>query len=173
MGFFRRKRKNGRGRTTQIDLNAGVLRSGTRYAIAGITFRPEAVAGILNTCPASPPKGLEPEQQERHAEEDSQAVAWFTAILVREPGNEHDPNAVAVFAAETGEQVGYLPSRDAAEFQAVFDQVLTPEGHNAGACPGYVHPNGEGGYWGVLCLSTPTFIINESEAIAFESDDED
>jgi hypothetical protein len=37
--------------------------------------------------------------------------------LVREPENEHDPNAVAVFDAEGRVQAGYVPAEVAAELQ--------------------------------------------------------
>jgi len=37
--------------------------------------------------------------------------------LVREPDNEHDPNAVAVFDAEQRVQAGYVPAEVAPELQ--------------------------------------------------------
>jgi hypothetical protein len=161
MGIFRRKKRE----ATKADLSvrAGVLHSGTRYAIAGISFREAAVARLLREGAASPSADLPVERAERYADEDDEAVVWFSAVLIREPGNEHDPNAIAVFAAETGDQVGYLRAEDAEPFQAVFDLVLEPEGHDAGACPAYLHPNDQGGFWGVLCLSTPEYIIRDFE----------
>jgi hypothetical protein len=38
--------------------------------------------------------------------------------LVREPDNEHDPNAIAVWDAERRLQVGYVPAEVAPELQA-------------------------------------------------------
>lgn len=41
--------------------------------------------------------------------------------LRRDPGNEHDPNAIAVHAAGGGEQVGWVPREVAAELAAELD----------------------------------------------------
>ena len=59
-------------------------------AVAGVTFRPEA----LHDPSFDPGRAL---------------------ALVPEPTNEHDPNAVAIWNAERTLQVGYVPRDDAAE----------------------------------------------------------
>jgi hypothetical protein len=41
--------------------------------------------------------------------------------LRRDPGNEHDPNAIAVHAADNGQQVGWVPRELAAELAADLD----------------------------------------------------
>jgi HIRAN domain len=41
--------------------------------------------------------------------------------LRRDPGNEHDPNAIAVHAANGGEQVGWVPREIAAELAPDLD----------------------------------------------------
>jgi hypothetical protein len=45
----------------------------------------------------------------------------FEALLRAQPGNPHDPNAVAVFIREA--QVGYLPADKAAAFRAKLPEV--------------------------------------------------
>ena len=52
------------------------------FAVAGISFRPEALVGVG----VGSPLRLEPE-----------------------PSNPHDPDAVAVYAADRGVQIGYVP----------------------------------------------------------------
>jgi hypothetical protein len=42
--------------------------------------------------------------------------------LRRDPGNEHDPNAIAVHAAGGGEQVGWVPRELAAELAPMIDE---------------------------------------------------
>ena len=59
-------------------------------AVAGVSFRPEAVADA----------SFDPGQR---------------LALVPEPENEHDPNAVAVWNAERSLQAGYVPRELAAE----------------------------------------------------------
>jgi HIRAN domain len=41
--------------------------------------------------------------------------------LRRDPGNEHDPNAIAVHAVDRGEQVGWVPREIAAELAPDLD----------------------------------------------------
>jgi HIRAN domain len=45
-------------------------------------------------------------------------------VLVREPGNKFDPNAVMVWI--DGKHVGYIPSKDAAALAPFIDQTGTP-----------------------------------------------
>jgi hypothetical protein len=58
--------------------------------VAGVSFRPEAVAD----------PSFDPGQR---------------LALVPEPGNEHDPNAIAVWNAKQTLQAGYVPRDHAAE----------------------------------------------------------
>ena len=52
----------------------------------------------------------------------SDAVAPGGALeLRRDPGNEHDPNAIAVHPADGGEQVGWVPRELAAELAPELD----------------------------------------------------
>jgi hypothetical protein len=58
--------------------------------VAGVSFRPEAVA-------------------------DATFDPGVRLVLVREPQNEHDPNAIGVWNAERTLQAGYVPRETAAD----------------------------------------------------------
>jgi hypothetical protein len=58
------------------------------------------------------------------------------AVLVREPYNPHDPNALAVHGP-TG-QVGYLAREDAARYVDTFD-ALRKLGYEGGSCTGLLN----------------------------------
>jgi HIRAN domain-containing protein len=66
--------------------------------VAGVSFRPEAVANA----------SFDPGQR---------------LALVPEPENEHDPNAVAVWNAERSLQAGYVPREAAAELDGTEQAV--------------------------------------------------
>ena len=61
-------------------------------AVAGVSFRPEAVA-------------------------DASFDPGARLALVREPDNEHDPNAVGIWNEERTLQAGYVPREIAAELE--------------------------------------------------------
>ena len=64
-------------------------------------------------------------------EDDGERV--FQAILVAEPENEHDPNAIAVYS--TAGKVGYVPSDEAPAYRPVFEEIAR-QGCRAGVCTG-------------------------------------
>jgi hypothetical protein len=66
----------------------------------------------------------------------------ITAAVVPEPGNEHDPNAVAIFIG--GEKVGYLSRGDALDYQPAI-KALRAAGYEAGVCRGCIAGRGPGG----------------------------
>jgi len=45
-------------------------------------------------------------------------LPWFQAVLVREPDNPYDPNAIAVYSPAG--KIGYLSREDAEEYQDVL-----------------------------------------------------
>ncbi len=84
---------------------------------------------------------------------------WFRAVLVPEPDNLYDANAVAVYA-EGGEQVGYLSREDAIEYHAVFESVVK-RGFSGGACPAMLTGGGDKYYGVVLALSSPGHVMGD------------
>jgi hypothetical protein len=85
---------------------------------------------------------------------------WFRAALIREPTNEHDPNAVAVHGTGVG-LIGYLDRQTALDYAPVFDE-LAKHGVAVGACPAMLTGGERGMSWGVvLCLSSPEAVISD------------
>ena len=59
----------------------------------------------------------------------------FTALIVPEPDNPHDPNAIAVVAEGRG-PVGYFGRRDALRYKALAEELI---GRDAvGVCEAYL-----------------------------------
>jgi hypothetical protein len=88
-------------------------------------------------------------------------LKWFRAVLVREPENEYDENAIAVYADAVG-RVGYLNSDDAIDYQPVFEE-LDRHGCSIGGCPAFLigGVRGKPNYGVILCLSEPDEIIRD------------
>jgi hypothetical protein len=86
----------------------------------------------------------------------------FRAILVPEPDNPYDSNAIAVYS-EVG-QLGYLPRDVAPEFGSVFE-AIEREGCRAGVCTGVLTggTRGKPSYGVVLRLSGPQACLQEIE----------
>jgi hypothetical protein len=98
------------------------------------------------------------------AEVEREHGRWFRAVLVCEPGNEYDRNAIAVYADGVG-MVGYLSRDDATDYQSIF-AALRRHGCSAASCPAFLI-GGEVSkpFYGVmLCLSSPEKIVTELEA---------
>jgi len=85
-----------------------------------------------------------------HAEPDRR---WFRAILVREPTNPYDSNAIAVYA-EGGQQIGYLSREDALSYGRVFE-ALGKRSYDGAACPAMLTGGGEKYFGVVLAISSP------------------
>lgn len=94
-------------------------------------------------------------------------LRWLRAALLREPRNEHDTNAIAVYADSVG-RVGHLSRDDAVEYLPIFAE-LRRRGCSVAACPAFL-TGGEKGmqsYGVMLCLSTAELVIrhlNETPA---------
>lgn len=101
--------------------------------VAGAHYRAEAVQAIA---------------QRHGARGEAIGNVIFRVLLVPEPTNEHDPNAIRVLDATTGAHLGYVPvrSQDGApwteRYRPVFD-LLTAHGY-VGACQAKLVPPQEG-----------------------------
>ena len=84
--------------------------------VVGLEFRQDAVRALV---------GKRPRDRDETEREKSVKVR-----LVREPGNQHDPNAIAVHTDKHG-HVGYVPRREAADLGPAFDQLLLQAGKAA------------------------------------------
>jgi hypothetical protein len=107
LGLFTRKPR-------PIQVSVVELAGGAHCAVAGESFYSEAIAKTLEICWADD-------------EEDS----VFNAILVSEPNNEFDANAVGVWSS-CG-KLGHLPRDEAVRYRSLFDEIRR-RGFDAGTC---------------------------------------
>jgi hypothetical protein len=145
-----------------LNLACLTLHSGGLVSVVGESFYQDAITAALGYCQQSPPVPVVDFAGEVAEEE---RLPWFTAVLVREPDNEYDPNAIGVWSPQG--QIGHLSRENAEQYQPVL--VMVEEmGSQAGACSAFMR-QADNGMWGVvLALSTP------GECLAdLEEDDED
>jgi hypothetical protein len=142
MGLFGRLR--GRGHSKPIELTAIELAGGGYVSVVGESHYQEA---IVHTIALSQPDTREPD---RHA---------FQAVLVREPDNKYDPNAVGVYSSVG--KVGHLSREAAVEYGPVFEEVAR-QGVRAGVCVGLIGRRDDSVPYGVvLRLSIPRICLDE------------
>jgi hypothetical protein len=72
----------------------------------------------------------------------------FTAIVMVEPTNAYDPNAVRV-ATEGGDTIGYLAREDTVRYKPLFD-LLARHGHHGGCRARLIGGEGEKRSFGVM-----------------------
>ena len=179
MGLFRRqKKRDGRPKAAANDLTglqATELPSGWRIAGHGAAghgaaYRQGELRLVLASASSTSPADLGGAAQ--FADEDAEALGWFTAVLVPEPNNEFDPNAVAIYSAG-GPRVGYVPASHASEFTEVITTLINPRGSVGATCPAFVRNAREGaaGLALMLCCDMPNWIL-ENGLEPDEDDDE-
>ena len=140
MGLFKRKNRD-RSKGQQIEVTATKLNGGSEQAVVGESYYQDALSGIC---------GGKTEDGHNHA---------CLAALVREPDNEYDEHAVAVYI--DGLQVGYLPRQDARSYGPVLRKLAKSK--HLGACDaqikgGWDRGNGDEGSFGVtLFLAEPEY----------------
>ena len=144
-------------------LNACVVHAGGLLRVVGESYRQDALRELAaRTTDASAFRDdLVDYAAEVAASEPNRR--WFRAVLVREPENEQDPKAIAVYA-ESGRRLGYLSREDARAYGQVFES-LDKRGYNAAACPAMLN-GGDGGksYGVVLAISAPGYVLNDLTA---------
>jgi hypothetical protein len=87
-------------------------------------------------------------------------LPWFQALLVREPDNPYDSDAIAVWSPAG--KIGHLSREDAEEYQDVLIAVADGGAH-AGACSAFLR-RADNGNWGVvLAVSSPSVCLREME----------
>jgi hypothetical protein len=97
-----------------IQLSVLELAGGAHCAVAGESYYGEAIAKTVQTCWA-----------------DDEEDRVFNAILVPEPNNEFDANAVGVWSS-CG-KLGHLPRDQAVIYRPLFDEIRR-RGYDGGAC---------------------------------------
>ncbi len=166
MGLFRKKKQQ---EPKTVSLTVTDLPSGWRLTAAGTSHRQDALEAALASAAPSPPERLEGTRRFGKAG-DQEAAGWIQAIIVREPDNKHDKNAVAIWSTGHG-QVGYLPAKKAVEYQELLREIES-RGSAGGACPAYIRHNASGSLSLVLCLSTADYCLRNLDADEYDEEDE-
>lgn len=87
-------------------------------------------------------------------------LPWFQAVLVREPDNPYDSNAIAIYSPVG--KIGHLSRDDAERYQSVLTTVER-RGWHGGACSAFLRRAGNGNWGVVLALSLPHICLDEME----------
>jgi len=143
MGLIGRLRRRRGGGLDPIELTAIELAGGAHVSVVGESYYQDA---IVKTVALSP---LDSEEPDRNV---------FQAVLVREPGNKYDPNAIGVYSSVG--QVGHLARDTAIEYGPVFEEIAR-QGAGAGVCVGLIgRRNATVPYGIVLRLSIPRICLD-------------
>ena len=160
MGIFRRGKKASRPAET-VTMTVVDLPNGWRSRVAGTSFHQAEIRGALSVATQEPPEGIHVvNHKSTFQEEDAQAIGWVEVVLICEPDNKHDPNAVAVFSMTHG-QLGHLKAEWAAEWQPILRR-LDRKGQQ-GTCPAYIRDTGHDALGVTLCLSTAEYAERSGE----------
>jgi hypothetical protein len=101
MGSFRRN--PARDPRRPADRPALELPRGSARRVAGLSFHTAAITRVTDSTERT-------------------GSGWnFTATLIREPKNEHDPNAIAVWIDD--QQIGHVNREDAAALAPLIDRI--------------------------------------------------
>jgi hypothetical protein len=131
-----------------VSLSALTLPGAALVSVVGESHRQPAIEQTLNnhSTVGVPPLPISVDLR------DEKQLPWFQAVLVREPNNPYDENAIMVYS--TAGHLGYLARDDAEVYQDVLEEVEA-RGSRAGACSGFLR-QADKGMWGVvLVLSSP------------------
>jgi hypothetical protein len=107
LGLFTRK-------PSSVSLSVVELAGGAYCAVAGESHYTEAITRTLKICWS-----------------DQKDDRIFRAILVPEPNNKFDPNAVGVWSSSG--QLGYLPREEAILYRRLFAEIRE-RGYDGGTC---------------------------------------
>lgn len=160
MGFLNRLFGREPAAETTLKLNACLVHAGGLLGIVGESYRQDELRALSRrTTDAS---RFRPDLVDYAAEvaDDEPDRRWFLAVLVREPENPKDPEAVAVHA-KGGGKLGYLNREDARRYTQVF-RSLEKRGYDAAACPAMLNGGVGGKSFGVvLAISAPGYVLND------------
>lgn len=154
------------GRTPRPDgsrkLNACVVHAGGLLGIVGKSFRQDELHALSGrTTDASPYREdlLDYAAEVADSEPDRR---WFLAVLVREPDNPKDPDAVVVHA-QGGGKLGYLKRQDAQRYGQVF-QSLEKRGYDDAAAGPAMLTGWTDSYGVVPAISAPRYVLGDVPA---------
>jgi hypothetical protein len=143
-------------------LSVSTLHAGGLVPVVGESHRQEALEAVSKTATDAAPFLRDLCDFALEVAQDEPERRWFRAVLVREPENPYDSNAVAVYA-EGGRHVGYLSREHASDYHQVFES-LAKRGCKGGACPAMLTGGGTKSYGVVLALSSPGHVMGDLHA---------
>lgn len=143
-------------------LDAAIVHAGGPLSVVGESHRQDALRALSRQVTDATPYRDELVDFAAEVAEDEPERRWFRAVLVREPDNPHDPEAIAVHA-QGGGLLGYLKREDARRYARVFES-LEKRGFEAAACPAMLMGGGAKSYGVVLAISAPGYVLNHLTA---------
>jgi hypothetical protein len=144
---------------TSYSASAITLHAGQLVEVVGESHRQAALDAVAARCTDCAPYLSDLAGRARKIAETEPDRRWFRAVLVCEPHNVADENAIAVYADGVG-LIGYLNRDDAIDYQPVFD-ALRDRDVAAGSVPAMLIGGepGKPSYGVLLCLSSPSKIV--------------
>jgi HIRAN domain len=142
-----------------LKLNACLVHAGGLLGIVGESYRQDELRALSRRTTDAGRFRADLAAYAAEVADDEPDRRWFLAVLVREPDNPKDPEAVAVHA-EGGGKLGYLNRDDARRYAQVF-RSLEKRGYDAAACPAMLNGGGEKSFGVVLAISAPGPILND------------
>jgi HIRAN domain len=142
-----------------LKLNTWLVHAGGLLGIVGESYRQDELRALSRRTTDASRFRADLVDFAAEVADDEPERRWFLAVLVREPDNPKDPDAVAVHA-EGGGKLGYLKREDARRYAQVF-RSLEKRGYDAAACPAMLHGGGDKSFGVVLAISAPGPVLND------------
>jgi hypothetical protein len=143
-------------------LDAAIVHAGGLLSVVGESHRQNELRVLASRTTDASPYREELVDYAAEVAESEPDRRWFRAVLVREPDNPHDPEAIAVHA-QGGGLLGYLSRDDARRYAQVFTS-LEKRGFEAAACPAMLIGGGAKSYGVVLAISAPGYVLHDLTA---------
>jgi HIRAN domain len=151
-------------------LNACLLHAGGLVGVVGESYRQDDLQRLAGRTTDASPFRADLVDYAADVADSEPGRRWFLAVLVREPDNPHDANAIAVHA-QGGGLLGYLSRENARKYAQVFES-LEKRGFEAAACPAMLNGGGGDDYGVVLALSAPGYVLRDLTADEREAERE-
>lgn len=145
MGFLK-KMMSSKPPTSGINVAAMTLPSDALLSVVGESFYQDALEATAQSAVIGKP----PLPIDCVFLDDAGELPWFTGILVREPDNEYDENAIAVWSPQG--KIGHLSRDDADSYQDVLIEIER-QGSQAAACSAFLRRASNGMWGAVLTVS--------------------
>ena len=143
-------------------LNACVVHAGGLLGIVGESYRQDELRELSRRTTDASEFREDLVDYAAEVADNEPDRRWFLAVLVREPDNPKDQNAIAVHA-QGGGKLGYLTRENARRYAQVFDS-LDKRGYSAAACPAMLTGGGDESYGVVLAISAPGYVLRDLTA---------